>query len=240
MAEITDYERRGDLDAPFELTKKDERTQKQRERIRAAVRSDVPPLAWEQYTAGEPCPGCGLPYRDEEPWDFRGTIHLNDEERVRYDAEEARFARDHGECHGVRHSVSGSLTMHCGACCPPPPLSPSQREAIAKVFASRTPPHDLMRWRLRLYCGHVVEGTAHRTHLTIHAAFTGSTRCTECGLDPATIVDGEAIGLGEEPPRPKRETAPSTPATRSGRPTKAELESRVRELEAEVRRLREG
>lgn len=59
-----------------------------------------------------------------------------------------------------------------------------------------------MRWRLRLYCGHVVEKTSHYTHKTLHSAFTGETRCPECELDPATVVDGEAIGLTEEPPAP--------------------------------------
>lgn len=126
---------------------------------------------------------------------------------------------------------------HCGKCCPSPPMSPEQRESIVHLLGRPTPPQELMRWRLRLYCGHVVERTAHYTHKTLHAAFTGSTSCPECGLDPATIVDGEAIGLKAEP----AECAPSRASTkhkRSGKPTKAELEARVRELEAEVQRLR--
>lgn len=165
-------------------------------------------------------------------------MNFTDEERARYKTEQERFKQDHGECHAMRHSVSESLTTHCGKCCPPPPRSPTQLKEIGRIFASPTPPHDLMRWRLRLYCGHVVERAAHRTHMTIHSAFTGSTRCTECCLDPATIVDGEAIGLQEEPPRPKRAAAPAAPATRSGRPTKADLEARVRELEAKLKRLK--
>src|SRR5690606_11420554 len=132
MAEITDYERRGDLDAPFELTKKDHRAQKERERIRDAVGCDVPMLTWEQYAAGAPCPGCGRSYRDDEPWDFRGTMNFTDEERARYEAEQDRFEQDHGECHAMRHSVSGSLTTHCGKCCPPPPLSPTQLKEIGR------------------------------------------------------------------------------------------------------------
>jgi hypothetical protein len=74
----------------------------------------------------------------------------------------------------------------------------------------------------------------------LHAAFTGSTSCPECGLDPATIVDGEAIGLVAEPEAARVPAAPSAPAKRAGRPTKADLEARVRELEAEIERLREG
>ena len=45
----------------------------------------------------------------------------------------------------------------------------------------KTPPHDLMRWSLRLYCGHLIERTAHAEHRTVDRAFTGSVRCSECG-----------------------------------------------------------
>lgn len=240
MVDLADYERRGDLDAPFELTKKAERAQKECERIRDAVRCETPSLTWEQYVAGEPCPGCGRPYRDEERWVFMGTMHFTDEERARYEAEQALFEQHHGQCRAIRHSVSGSLTTHCGRCCPSPPLSPSQRETITRLLGHRMPPHELMTWRMRLYCGHIVERAAHYTHKDVRAAFTGSISCPECGLDPATIVDGEAVGLQEEPPRPTRPGAPAAARERSGRPTKAELEARVRELEEELRRLREG
>ena len=37
MFDLTEYERRGDLEAPFELTKKHERAQQQSERIQDAV-----------------------------------------------------------------------------------------------------------------------------------------------------------------------------------------------------------
>lgn len=240
MVDVTDYERRGDLATPFELTKAAERAQKQGEQIRDAVRCDVPMLTWEQYAAGEPCPGCGRPYRDAEHWESNGTMHFTDEERARYDAEQERYKRDHPACGSHRHSVSGSLTTHCGKCCPPPPMSPSQRDTIARLLSRPTPPHELMRWRLRLYCGHVVERTSHYTHKTLYAAFMSARACPECGLDPATIVDGEAIGLEAERPSARRSAAPATETRRSGKPTKAELEARVRELETEVQRLRKG
>ncbi|PFG69061.1 hypothetical protein B0O41_3912 [Propionibacteriaceae bacterium ES.041] len=236
MVEITDYERRGDLDAPFELTKKAEWAQRQSEQIRDAVRCEVPSLTWEQYVAGEPCPGCGRPYRDEEHWESKGTMYFTDEERARYDAEQERYKRDHPACGSHRHSVSGSLTTHCGKCCPPPPMSPSQRDEIARLLGRPTPPQELMRWRLRLYCGHVVERTAHYTHKTLHAAFMSARACPECGLDPATIVDGEAIGL--QAAAPVAGPSGASPKTkRTGKPTKAELEARVLELEAEISRL---
>ncbi|MDP5226882.1 MULTISPECIES: hypothetical protein [Arthrobacter] len=236
MVEIADYERRGDLDAPFELTKKAEKAQRQSEEIRAAVRCEIPSLTWEQFAAGEPCPGCGRSYRDEERWESKGTMHFTDEERARYEAEGELFKERHGDCHAMRHKVSGSLTTHCGRCCPPPPMSPEQRELILRLFSCPTPPQQLMRWRLRLYCGHVVEKTAHYTHKTLHAAFSGATSCPECGLDPATIVDGAAVGLKAEPPGAPRTGAPRA-ARRSRKPTKAELQAKVSELEAEVERL---
>lgn len=235
MADLGDYERRGDLAAPFNVTKKQERAQKESERIREAVHCDVPALTREAFVAGEPCPGCGMPYRDEEPWEFRGTMYMSEEERARYDAEEARFKEMHGECHAMRHSVSGSLTTHCGKCCPPPPPSPGQIDQLRRLlFSNPTQPHELMRWRLRLYCGHIVEKTAHYTHKTVHAAFTGSTSCAECGLAPATIVDAEPIGLAGDPPATPR-NAPSPPVRK---PTRAQLEARVRDLEAEIEELR--
>lgn len=233
MLNLADYEQRGDPRAPFELTKKHDKAQRESERIRDAVRCDVTPLTWESYVAGEPCPGCGLPYKDDEPWEFRGTMYMSSEERARYNAEEARYKEAHGECHAMQHSVAGSLTMHCGKCCPAPPLSPDQIESIGRILGRPKQPHELMRWRLRLYCGHVVEKKAHYTHKTLHAAFTGAVRCPECGLDPATIVDSEAIGLAGESSAPRR----SPPASPPRKPTKADLEARVRELEAEVERL---
>jgi hypothetical protein len=238
MVQIADYERRGDLDAPFELTKKAEKAQEQAESIRDAVTCETPMLSWEEYAAGEQCPGCGRPYRDKERWESKGTMHFTDEERVRYEAEEALFKQSHVECHAIRHSVSGSLTTHCGKCCPSPPFSPKQKEALGRLLGFPTPPHDRMRWRLRLYCGHVIEKTAHHTHKTLHAAFTGSTSCTECGLDPAVVIDGEAIGLLAERPGATKAAAPAPQSTRSGKPTKAALGARVRELEEELERLR--
>lgn len=219
MVHTADYEKRGDLNAPFEFTRQAEKKQREAEHIRDSVRCDVPSLTWDQYVAGEPCPGCGRPYRDDERWESKGTMYLTDDERARHDAEEARYKRDHPECHSHRHSVSGSLTLHCGKCCPPPPMSPTQREEIGRLLSTRTPPAQLMRWRLRLFCGHVVERTAHYTHKTLHNAFTGSAACTECGLDPATIVDGEAIGLVAEPPSRSQAGAPASVSPKVRKPT---------------------
>jgi len=233
MVQLSDYEQRGDLEVAFAVDKRHERDQRQAEKLREAMRCEIAPLTWEQYVAGEPCPGCGLSYQDAERWEFKGTMHFTGEERARYDAERNRFASAHADCHAHRHSVAGSLTAHCGKCCPAPPLSPTQIADIRRILSRPTRPGELMRWRLRLYCGHVVEKRAHYSHTTLHAAFTGRARCPQCGLDPATIVDGRAIGLQAEP-------APRTPGNMAvpARPTKSRLESRVRELEAEITQLR--
>lgn len=84
-----------------------------------------------------------------------------------------------------------------------PPLSDEQVVKLRAIFAGvrEQPPSELMRWRLRLYCGHVVERTAHRTRQTVHAAFTGSLRCPTCGLDPATIIAAAPLGLLSESAR---------------------------------------
>ncbi len=54
------------------------------------------------------------------PGTSAARMHFIDEERARYDAEEAAYKQIHDECHAMRHSVPGSLTTHCGKCCPPP------------------------------------------------------------------------------------------------------------------------
>lgn len=225
------YERLGDLERPFELSVKDGCRQQDRQRLRDSVRCDVASLAFEQYSAGLPCPGCGRPYVDAEPFDLTGTLNLSDDVRLRYDAEQSRFKAAHASCRSHRHGVSGSLTMHCGKCCPPPPMSPAQRERIASLLSVPTAAHELAIWRLRLYCGHTVERTAHRSHTTVHSAFGGAVRCAECRCDPAAVVDARAIGLAAEPPH-----AGPAPVTR--KPTRAALERRIDELEAEMTRLR--
>lgn len=232
-ADLDAYERRGDLDAPFAVTTKDERRQRDRQRLRDSRHCEVAPLTYEQYRGGQPCPECGRPYVDAEPFEPKGSMFLADSERARYDAEEARFKEAHPSCGSHSHGVSGSLTKHCGKCCPPPPLSPAQRDRLATLLRTPTPDHELMIWRLRLYCGHTVERRAHASHKSVHAAFTGSTECAECGCDPSTIIDARAIGLVVS--LPGMGTRPTAAAVR--KPTRAALEKRIAELEAEVATL---
>jgi hypothetical protein len=81
-----------------------------------------------------------------------------------------------------------------------PPPSPDLIARLRVLLSRRTPPDELVVWRLRLFCGHLVSRDAHYTHTTVHAAFMGATACPECGLDPATIVAAEALGRRAQTP----------------------------------------
>ena len=84
-----------------------------------------------------------------------------------------------------------------------------------------------------------MEKQSHVGNTTVHSAFMGSTSCDQCGLDPATIVAGEAIGLVQEPPSAAKHVRPAATRRSAGprKPTRAELEAKVRELGAKVREL---
>src|SRR6267378_5406389 len=106
-------------------------------RVRAAnTLTEVQRLSWEQYLAGEPCRGCGRPMTDATLWSGsgKGLIHLSEEERAQYDSEEQHFKVRHADCDAHRWTVGGSLTTHCGKCCPPPPMSPEQTARIATLL----------------------------------------------------------------------------------------------------------
>lgn len=51
-----------------------------------------------------------------------------------------------------------------------PPLTAEQLRTLATFIINRPPESDLVEWRLRLFCGHVVTRTSHHTNTTVHAA----------------------------------------------------------------------
>jgi hypothetical protein len=85
-----------------------------------------------------------------------------------------------------------------------------------------------MRWRVRLYCGHIVETLVHCSmeRPTMHGS--SSMVCPECGIDPAYKVAYEPLGFLDQRP------VPPAPAAPPRRPTRAQLERRVAELEAQL------
>lgn len=115
----------------------------------------------------------------------------------------------------------------------PPGIAANALEVLTMIGqAPKTPDHQLVRWRLRLYCGHVVERSAHRDQRTVASAFTAS-RCGKCGLDPATIVAARASGLVGDVPKPKS-PEPTPSHTKTLRRQLARAETDVERLRAEL------
>lgn len=104
------------------------------------------------------------------------------------------------------------------------------REAwkLIKSF-KKTPPHEIMRWRVRLYCGRIATTSCHSENGRPPRFMT----CPECGKSPSTIVAFEPIGLAGEP-----SFAPPVKPTVPSKPSRAELEQRIALLEEENGRLR--
>ncbi|MEX2982810.1 hypothetical protein [Streptomyces sp. C36] len=110
-----------------------------------------------------------------------------------------------------------------------------RQEVLELMLSFKNPDHEIMRWRVRLYCGHITETQRHCENDEPTKHGSSSMRCPECGKDPARIVAYEPIGLAAEPPRARSGTVAPT---RQRKPSRVELERRVAELEAENRRLR--
>lgn len=157
-------------------------------------------LSWEELIAGKPCQGCGLPVVDDQGG-WSSLLHRSDKEQVEYDVAEARYRDMHAECGSHRWSISGSRTKHCGYCCPPPPISESQRATLARIFQnSATRAEDLHIWECTLTCGHTVQKSSHYTHP--EPAFT-TTRCEPCGMTRG-VVSSEKISDAESRERSTR------------------------------------
>lgn len=78
-----------------------------------------------------------------------------------------------------------------------PPIPPAARDRIVELLRpyANVPKPTPVRWRLRRYCGDVVEETAGEKHLDPDEAFKHSDRCPACGRRPSIIIDAEPIGL---------------------------------------------
>jgi hypothetical protein len=158
-----------DLAGPFDAVQRQYEARKAEHQRMMELR-----LTWEQFSAGEPCPGCGRPYRgsrvelpglavqlleageesgmvdplsiEAEPLRARMVEELLTAGSVKQTPnglvitgrgrgvladrrEDKTFLTRHRDCHAHRHGVAGG-PVHCGHCCPPPPLSP---EVLAKI-----------------------------------------------------------------------------------------------------------
>jgi hypothetical protein len=110
-----------------------------------------------------------------------------------------------------------------------------RRKALEMLRSFKNPDHQIMRWRVRLYCGHIVETKRHCSIAVPTMHGSSSMRCPDCEKDPAVIVAYEPLGLVAELPT-GRTVSPSKPP--GSRLTRAQLEERVSALEAENQRLR--
>ncbi|MFG3295650.1 hypothetical protein ACGF3G_43510 [Streptomyces sp. NPDC048179] len=121
-----------------------------------------------------------------------------------------------------------------------PEITRRKHEAFRRAWELmqkfKTPEHEIMRWRVRLYCGHIAETRRHREVATPTTHGPYSMQCPECGKDPSVIVAYEPIGLAAEPPPPPPKAVPPPPSPK--KPTRAQLERRLAALEEENRRLR--
>lgn len=64
-------------------------------------------------------------------------MNLTPEQKIEYDADQAKYKEMHPNCDAHRWSMSGSRATHCGYCCPPIPMSPEQYENISRLLLSR-------------------------------------------------------------------------------------------------------
>jgi len=120
-------------------------------------------LTRNQAVAGEPCRACRLPVIDGLG-SWPPLVHLTEQERVDHDVAEAKFKQLRPDCHAHRWSIEGSRSTHCGLCCPPLPLSPSQIESVSRILSGHVRrEEELVIWALDLTCGHRTEHSVHHT-----------------------------------------------------------------------------
>lgn len=192
-------------------------------------------LTREQAAAGEACRGCGLPIIDNLGG-WPGTMYLNADERVEYDAAEARYREMHPNCDAHRWSMEGSRTTHCGFCCPPVPIPEKHLEDLRQFLASLPPrrEEELDIWERTLTCGHRVEQSVHHSH--DHPSFS-TERCPECGVTRGVVTSEKIVTAesrkvaaqrlrADEVARAERDVAKAEKAARDARRKLDELRAK--------------
>jgi len=204
MVDLSKFRAFGDPDDTSPPTAADKRKQAQAERIAEWVRR----MHFHRITEGESV-GC-----------YSGHTHDDDEP---------------GHTHEPRHAVplradGGYMETLGPALAERPPLRPETVATVAAIFRNAEKnkrPSDIMRWRLGLFCGHVIERQAHVSNQS-YTSWHGA--CPECRKDPVTVVAAKPLGLVEEP---RTDPAPTPPPASPGT-----LRKRLSRAEAEVARLR--
>jgi hypothetical protein len=113
-------------------------------------------------------------------------------------------------------------------------------ERMTDLLGSPAPLWERHRWRLRLYCGHIIETTRLRSSPRPDQSVCDKEHCPECGLDPAVIVTFEPLGPAAHPPPENRSAKPSGPTQPppAHQRSKAELVAENYALRAELEELR--
>ena len=76
MTDLAEYERVGNPDGSFQLTRKHARVQSERDSMREAMRCEVPRMTYEKYREGVPCSGCSRPTRTQSLGSFAVPLSL--------------------------------------------------------------------------------------------------------------------------------------------------------------------
>ena len=135
--------------------------------------------------------------------------------------------------------MQGSWTQHCSYCCPPPPMSREQAEALRDILrpARERNLADLVVWELVLTCGHTALATAHRGHGS-YSPWT-TRECEQCGGEIFGVISAVQIGPADEVEREQKTARQEQQAHRGHKPTsKTALRRRLREAEREAEALR--
>lgn len=190
-------------DATYELTKREHREQREWEEVRERIKRNMREQHFHVATSirGGERTRVQMQHKHEGD-DVPGHTHDDDDDYVDIEPE-APYRLPDGALETIYRVLSEAATR------------------------SEKRPWELHRWRLRLYCGHVMERTTHesnRSYGSYHSA------CPECGMDPVTIVAARHLGPAAEACEPKPPAPPKPVLTDK---------QRIALLEAEVDELRE-
>jgi hypothetical protein len=117
----------------------------------------------------------------------------------------------------LRHQRESDAMRQAMAATPLSQPSPATLAKVATILQAATahPPLEVMRWRIRLICGHLIEVTAHPEHRTLHEVFTGQPHdCPKCGQTDRVAVAARPLGIEANP-----RATPVRAAGRRPRPT---------------------